>query len=1035
MELSQLRIAGCFAAPLIMIAMPVHALAEPTPNVAPAPAWVREASIPAPNPAYKEQPLQLLLSSAQHHIGARGNESYFRTVAVPQTTAGLQALGNVSIPWNSERADLTVHHVLLRRGKETIDVLKGQELVVLRRENNLENSVLDGVRTVVLQIPGLQVGDLVDVALSQSVRPSSFGAKPESVIPIVEGAPIGMLDRRWLVTDGIRVDMRADPSLPLRTEKKAGSTEYAYSRADYEPPKIPSNAPLRYRIPAVQLTTYASWSEVAAVMKPLFDQARKPSASSPVIALADDIAKANATPEARMMAALRLAQEKVRYVALTLGEGAYVPATADQTWARKFGDCKGKTALLLALLDRLGIQAEPMLTSSETSALLADRLPSLDVFDHVLVRAHIGDRQYLLDATNFGQRTLSELLLPAFDWGLPLIDAAQIWRVPKVPPSYPLTETAIAWDASKGFDQQVPFTATLTYRDSAASFARAVQAAAPDRAALEKYLKNQIPHIDNEELQIEAIEADGKNGEFIVRLKGTAPMDWDRSIGGRQYYFDHSVPTWKPDIDRDSGDSKDLPVALGLPGWIRSVETVTLPRGGAGFTIKARPISETVAGIEIKRAAKLEGALATVVADFRKQVSEITAQDARTAQTALARIAKDYAYATAPKDYVVSNAEVRAIVSEEADSYGAYIDRARLLMDQSDRRRAIVELDKASKLDGKRPEAPALRSINSFFLGRYEEARSSLQQALRLDPEDVDVLRAQALIAWHDRDSALAIKAIDRAIEIDSEFHGHFAIRARIRAGLGQYDDALVDVRRAVELSADTMSVGEIAQYEAASGRVDQALATIEKAIASGRQDGAEIFVLKGDLLLQLGKAAEAKAAYRLAKEEMRAYLTRQFQAETGASDVPVSSDMELQLLIMTRNFDEAEPLAERKIANQRYPSALNLGRRAFVRVMNGKNEGAIADARNAMALDPSDETARNALILAFLRSGKFGDAEAQASKGLIKDVADPRLLYARAIARSKLGNAAGATADVQAARQLQFEITLDPAFQGLKVD
>ena len=102
---------------------------------------------------------------------------------------------------------------------------------------------------------------------------------------------------------------------------------------------------------------------------------------------------------------------------------------------------------------------------------------------------------------------------------------------------------------------------------------------------------------------------------------------------------------------------------------------------------------------------------------------------------------------------------------------------------------------------------------------------------------------------------------------------------------------------------------------------------------------------------------------------------------------------------------------------------------------MNGKNEGAIADARNAMALDPSDEIARNALILAYLRSGKFGDAEAQASRALIKDVADPRLFYARAIARSKLGNAAGATADVQAARQLQFEITLDPAFQGLKVD
>lgn len=55
--------------------------------------------------------------------------------------------------------------------------------------------------------------------------------------------------------------------------------------------------------------------------------------------------------------ALDLVQQQVRYVYVGLGGGTYLPASADETWNRRYGDCKGKTALLLALLGELGIAA------------------------------------------------------------------------------------------------------------------------------------------------------------------------------------------------------------------------------------------------------------------------------------------------------------------------------------------------------------------------------------------------------------------------------------------------------------------------------------------------------------------------------------------------------------------------------------------------------------------------------------------------------------------------------------------------------
>ena len=154
----------------------------------------------------------------------------------------------------------------------------------------------------------------------------------------------------------------------------------------------------------VQFTSYRNWGEVAAESAPLYDKARRIGPTSELIAEADKIAAATTDPRRRMLAALRLVQDRMRYVALLLGEGAYTPASADEAWEAKFGDCKAKSATLLALLDRLGIAAAPMYTSAESSSLLGDRLPSLDTFDHVIVKGH--RRPPTTSTADFAQRTL-----------------------------------------------------------------------------------------------------------------------------------------------------------------------------------------------------------------------------------------------------------------------------------------------------------------------------------------------------------------------------------------------------------------------------------------------------------------------------------------------------------------------------------------------------------------------------------------------------------------------------------------------------
>ena len=66
----------------------------------------------------------------------------------------------------------------------------------------------------------------------------------------------------------------------------------------------------------------------------------------------------HASETERARAALRLVQDQVRYVFVGLDGGNYTPASVADTWQRRYGDCKAKTVMLMALLREMGISAE-----------------------------------------------------------------------------------------------------------------------------------------------------------------------------------------------------------------------------------------------------------------------------------------------------------------------------------------------------------------------------------------------------------------------------------------------------------------------------------------------------------------------------------------------------------------------------------------------------------------------------------------------------------------------------------------------------
>src|SRR5690606_4154596 len=172
----------------------------------------------------------------------------------------------------------------------------------------------------------------------------------------------------------------------------------------------------------LQAGTFADWAEVSRVMTPLFATEGTIAPDGPIASAVARIEKDHAGQLERSVAALRLVQDEIAYMLNGMEGGNYIPQTPAETWDKRYGDCKAKTVLLLAMLREMGIEAEAVVVASRTGDVVPEMLPMPGAFDHVIVRAVIDGTEYWLDGTSSGASMQVVGEVPPFHVALPLRD-------------------------------------------------------------------------------------------------------------------------------------------------------------------------------------------------------------------------------------------------------------------------------------------------------------------------------------------------------------------------------------------------------------------------------------------------------------------------------------------------------------------------------------------------------------------------------------------------------------------------------------
>ena len=330
--------------------------------------------------------------------------------------------GQIGLYYQPDYQSLVLNHLEVWRDGRRIDMRTRAHYARLRREDDLEQGLLDGALTLNVSLPDLRVGDRIDYGYTVTGANPVFGRGYHDSYTARYEVPLGArrlrvrypqsLPLQWKVSvPGFRVGQRLEGGI---AELRLDADALPVVRTEKDTPEGYDG------LGRIELSTAADWAAVADWAVALYPRGfRDPAVAA---AMTRQLKLDRHDPQGSMQRAIAFVQGDIRYLGLEMGANSHAPHAPEETLRNRYGDCKDKATLLVALLGLAGIPAEPVLVDSAAGADLSARLPSPLAFDHVVVRARPPGQVFWIDATrdreygSFDQRAP----LP-FGQGLPVV--------------------------------------------------------------------------------------------------------------------------------------------------------------------------------------------------------------------------------------------------------------------------------------------------------------------------------------------------------------------------------------------------------------------------------------------------------------------------------------------------------------------------------------------------------------------------------------------------------------------------------------
>jgi lipoprotein NlpI len=770
------------------------------------PSWVTLVALPDVRP---KGPITIALADTQIHVGDPV-VTFSRQASRINDQVALSAAGRFSINFIPDYQRVVLHTLRVWRDGVALDRLAGAQIRFLQREGALEQNLYSGVVTASLLIDDVRVGDTLEVAYSLSGINPVFGKTWSGIADWDQRAAIGWrrvtlhtpVDRRIAWKDQ---GPKTRPIGKPRESVHDGWRTLTFEERDLEPIKPEAQVPNGFILGRwLQFSEFTSWNEVATWGSSLFDGVADSSAA-PDPARAALIAQFKALPddEQRTVAALEFVQSQIRYFSVSIGTSSHRPASPATVLARRYGDCKDKSLLLVTLLADLGIRAEPVLAHANNRVGFDDWLPTPIAFDHVFVVATVGGTRWWLDPTRLGQHGKLARMGQVHD-GIEVLVASRDTRGLErivVPDRQDLADNELVEDLTVDkLDGPGRLVVDRVGNGVIAETVRVLSGAGVgDRleTAMNVEMGKRYPGAK----LVEAPKIDDDRVENRVRMHYAFDIPTPLTKTGEGWvarFVPDNVRVFALPADGDASTPRQAPVALVNPVNASYRFELHLPDAVSAMSNDvAGHVSDAYFDVTTERSFRGNHAIATMHVETLQ--TSIAATDIEKTRDDIAKLDR-----LQPTNFLLRTADVK-----EKGFLG--IGRQDLATTLKRRQETIVARITATLKSGRLSgndlaRAYCARGAASLSLGEASEGLADADKAVEIDPDAPDMLVCRGEIRVGARQYAGAIDDLSRAVVMGAENGTAYQLRGQAKFFLGRYPDAATDFAKADSVDRDERS-------------------------------------------------------------------------------------------------------------------------------------------------------------------------------------------------------------------------------------
>ncbi|WP_341220428.1 DUF2569 family protein [Polaribacter atrinae] len=347
-------------------------------------------------------------------------ENYFKVVTKITENVGIQEASSINVSFDPSYQKLSFHEINIVRNGKIISKLNTSEFQTIRQELDAENYIYDGSLSAITHISDVRVGDIIEYSFTRKGYNPIHKDYFAEYYNLNNSHPIGKINVK--ITSKNKLEVKSIKN-KLKFDEAFDNNKYTYSllEENINATHFEDNTPLWYLdANFIEIGNYKSWENLIDWGTELFKVSDN--LSSSLLKKINKIDKENTSKGQKIEAALQFVQDEVRYLGLENGISAYKPSSPNKVFKQRFGDCKDKSLLLVTILNRMNIEAYPVLVSTYLKKTVTNLLPNPAHFNHCVVKVideNKGEYWYDPTITNQGG-TFNKVVFPDYRFGLVL---------------------------------------------------------------------------------------------------------------------------------------------------------------------------------------------------------------------------------------------------------------------------------------------------------------------------------------------------------------------------------------------------------------------------------------------------------------------------------------------------------------------------------------------------------------------------------------------------------------------------------------